>query len=523
MGPLQRPEFPLDEFHSAEAIRFDHMLIPQIRDGSSLNKIAFLDMEKPCVYVSADHIYEPSVRSYLAQARGVKADIEVQQVSMEMIAEKKSKQAVETKREGNYERSEMQRDAYELFATAVKRKCSDIHIRVSKRGETRVFMRIHGDLVQVKDQPYEWGKTICATIYQAMTDVSASTYEMNSRQDARISRGEHLPQGVEGIRIATTPQVDGCVMVLRLLYNATNASTDICDLGFNQQQKDLFALMKGRPTGINIIAGPTGSGKSTTLQRTMLAIHQECRGSKHIITVEDPPEYPMPGIVQTPVADAQSEEERSIAFQSAIRASMRLDPNVIMIGEMRDKPSAKLAIQAAMTGHQVWATLHANNGLAIIDRMVDLEIPVSMMADPTIITGLICHRLVKVLCPHCKQRFTGVHPRYSPEDSKRIMGVVDIEVDHVHVMGNGCDSCMNTGIMGRTVVAEIVVPDHTLMTHIRRGDRDKAYAYWRTSGGRTMLDHAIDKIKQGLIDPFQAEDEVGQLNYSDASVGGVVE
>ncbi|WP_371436138.1 GspE/PulE family protein [Polaromonas sp.] len=494
------------------------MAVHAVKPGSDLEKMAYFDEDSGTLYVSKTHAFDPNVRSYTSLLRNEGINLNIQNVAMEVIQTLRTNQVRET-RTDVIEASEMQRTASELFKMAFKRRASDIHIRVSSKGDTRILFRIHNDLEQIAEHPYSWGKLLCSAIYTAMSDISAATYEENARQDGRISAKKNLVPGLDGIRIATTPQVDGTVMVLRLLYNDADKSTDICSLGYDQAQKEEFALMKRRPTGINIIAGPTGSGKSTTLQRTLLSIHQECRGTKHIITVEDPPEYPMPGIVQTPVADATTEAERSAAFQAAIKATMRLDPNVIMIGEMRDTPSVRLAIQAAMTGHQVWSTVHANSAFAVIDRMVDLGIPLNMMADPSIVTGLICQRLLKVLCPHCKKPFAEHAGRYSAGDRDRIMSSIDVET--AHVIGDGCDRCQNTGIAGRTVVAEIVVPDQVLMAHVRKGDRDKAIAYWRESGGRSMLDLAIVKINAGLVDPFQAEDEVGPLNFvlQDASPG----
>lgn len=485
------------------------MTVHAIRPGSELEKVAFFEEETSTFYVNKTSTYDPNVRSYISLLRNGGTNFSIQQVSLEVIQSKRSARVAETN-SGSMEESEKMRASSDLFKQAFKRRASDIHIRVSSKGDTKIYFRIHNDLEEIAQHPYSWGKQLCSAIYNAMSDISASSYEENARQDGRISARNRLVPGLDGIRIATTPQVDGTVMVLRLLYNDAEKSNDLCTLGFDQIQKEEVGLMKRRPTGINIIAGPTGSGKSTTLQRTLLGIHQECRGTKHIITVEDPPEYPMPGIVQTPVADASTEEERSAAFQSAIKATMRLDPNVIMIGEMRDTPSARLAIQAAMTGHQVWSTVHANSAFAIIDRMVDMGIPLNMMADPSIVTGMICQRLLKVLCPHCKKPFTEHAGRYSTRDRERIMLSIDVEA--AFVMGDGCEACQNTGIAGRTVVAEIVVPDQVLMAHVRRGDRDLAIEYWRSNGGRSMLDLAIVKVNLGLVDPFQAEDEVGSLN-----------
>lgn len=485
-----------------------------------LSKMVYFEEGTNTMFVSKSHAFHAIVRSYLhmMKEKGFKAEIE--QVSMEVIEEKrllsKKTQAFLS------EASSMQLMATALFAKAVKRRASDIHIRVSFKGKTQIFFRIHNNLELIEEHVASFGKLLCSAIYMAMCDISDATYEELDRQDARISSADKLSEGLDGIRVATTPQVDGSVMVLRLLYNDADKSTDLCALGFTETQRDQVGTMKRKPTGINIIGGPTGSGKSTTLQRTLLSIHEEAGGTKHIITVEDPPEYPMPGIVQTPVANAGTEEERAIAFQAAIKATMRLDPNVIMIGEMRDTPSVRLAIQAAMTGHQVWSTVHANGAFAIIDRMMDLGISLNIMSDASIVTGLVCQRLLKVLCSHCKQPLPQALSRYTPADQARILGSVDL--NSAFVAGDGCPHCQDTGIAGRTVVAEVVIPDEKLMAFIRRGEKHLAIDYWRSTGGSNMLEQAIKKINAGLIDPFQAEEEVGSLTVlvesSDSYQGG---
>ena len=481
-----------------------------LMSNTDLEKMVFYDQEAGVLYVSKNHAFQASVRSYQQLLRSKGVTPQVQQVAMDVIEQKRHLKIEESAEVT--ERSEMQRIATEIFRKAVLRRASDIHIRVVTRGHTKIFFRVHNDLEHQEEHPASWGKYLCSAIYTAMSDVSDATYEELSRQDGRISSREKLPPGLDGIRIATTPQVDGLVMVLRLLYNDANQSNDICDLGYSQDQKELVGLMKRRPTGINIISGPTGSGKSTTLQRTLLSIHEDCRGTKHIITVEDPPEYPMPGIVQTPVANATTEAARSQAFQEAIKSSMRLDPNIIMIGEMRDTPSAKLGIQAAMTGHQVWTTIHSNGSFAIIDRMIDMGVSINTMCDPTIVTGLICQRLLKVLCPKCKIPLPKALDRYSAHDQKRVMS--SINITSAHVVGDGCPACNGSGIAGRTVVAEVVVPDQAMMGYIKKGMKDKAVTYWRERGGISMLNRAIQKINDGLCDPFQAEEEVGPLDFT---------
>jgi len=407
--------------------------------------------------------------------------------------------------------SDMQRAARSMWEKATEMRASDIHIRVADKKKSTIYFRIHGDLQFVEEHPAEWGKQLCTTMYQSMSDVSDTTFEPMSRQDARVSGRERLPEKLDGIRIATTPQVDGFIMVQRLLYNDTVESFDLGLIGFEQDHQIAIEVMKRRPTGVNIIAGPTGSGKSTTLQRTLGAIISESEGRKHVITVEDPPEYTIEGAVQTPVTNVGTEDERRAAFLEAIKTTMRLDPDAIMIGEIRDNPSAELAIQAAMTGHQVWTTLHANSALAIIDRLLALGVPIESLTDHAIITGLICQRLVKKLCTSCRIPITEVIGRYTEGQLKRLGQVTDIS--KVYVKGEGCDCCRKTGWIGRTAVVETIITDANLMKHIRERDRIAALRYWKEEqGGKTMLRQAITLVQRGEIDPFAAEVVVGPLN-----------
>lgn len=482
-----------------------------IGDQELRNYLCYLD--DGTLLVAKSHTFNPHVRAFIARLGRMGRTCNVVNADLSVIAEKYAgaQKASESGKSEGYTASQMQKSASELFRRAVEQRASDIHIRVSKRARTQIFFRVHNDMEFTDENTYEFGEQLCATIYQAMADVADATFETISRQDARISDRTKLPERIDGIRIATSPQVDGFIMVLRLLYNDAADSTDIRLLGFSSEQAEAIQFMRRRPSGINIIGGPTGSGKSTTLQRILTSIHKDYQGRKHIITVEDPPEYPILGAVQTPVTNADTEEERSRAFQAAIKAAMRLDPDVIMIGEIRDTPSARLAVQAAMTGHQVWATVHANNAMAIVDRLVDLGVPPEMVCDPTIISGLICQRLVKTLCPDCSKPITDHIDRYQQAEINRIASVVML--DKVRVRGNGCPSCRTTGVVGRTVVTESIVTDETLMAFMRKHDRIGALNYWRNEQqGISMLAHAIQKVGEGLVDPFMAEDVVGPLN-----------
>jgi type II secretory ATPase GspE/PulE/Tfp pilus assembly ATPase PilB-like protein len=460
------------------------------------------------LFVSRHHKFRPNVKGFMARLDRMKRPYRVIDVEMEHIGEIYSMGGTAT---NAISLSNTQSAARDIFHKATAERASDIHIRVSSRTGTEIFYRIHNDLVLKHRDSYEYGTQLCTAIYQSMTDISDVGYDANAKQDARISDRNKIPEGLDGIRVATSPQANGQIMVLRLLYDDASDNPDPVALGYSGEQSDNLLVMRRRPIGINIISGPTGSGKSTTLQRVMTALIQDSKGRKNVITVEDPPEYPITGAVQTPVTNAENEEERSAEFQSSIRAAMRLDPDVIMIGEMRDSPSAQLAFRAAMTGHQVWTTVHANTAWGIIQRLMDMGVPAELVCDPSIVTGLICQRLVKVLCPHCKRSLSDHLNDYDSKDLNRIMSAIKLDAAYVH-NPEGCPSCRHTGIAGRTVVAETVLTNEKLMYLIRSGDRAGAIKYWEEGlRGLSMLKHAIVKIDQGLIDPFQAEDVVGPL------------
>lgn len=417
------------------------------------------------------------------------------------------------------EHSMMQVTAKDLLTKGCNARASDIHIRV-KKNCTDIYFRIHNDLVRAGGHTREYGERLLATLYGAMTSVSDSSYKPTERQDASIADRDKLPPMLYGVRIATAPTSEGVVMVLRLLYNDAGDNIDLRPLGFSDLHAAMLQQLKEQPIGMNIISGPTGSGKSTSLQRILSGEILEAEGKLHVLTVEDPVEYPIDGAVQTAVTNAGTEEERSRRFSAAISNAMRLDPDTIMIGEMRDYASAQNALRASMTGHQVWTTVHANSAMAIVDRLVDLGLPMSLVADHTVVTGLISQRLVKVLCPHCKQDLRQHQDALSQAALQRVRQAVHADLDNICIAGPGCDQCRQQGTTGRTVIAEVIIPDAQFFEYIRAGEKTRAAQYWlQELDGRTILEHAIEKVAAGVIDPRMAEKVVGHLTISAVQAG----
>lgn len=483
--------------------------------------------------VLASQAKHPQVMGFLARVkRSIETDrnfalygkdLKVHFVTPEIIRSAYEQSATSDSAERRPSDSAMQGDAKKIFDDAVSKKASDIHLVVDRmEGRLSVYYRIHGDRVHQESllNTGKYGDLLLSAIYQTMCSVSDATYNIGSRQDARVSDRKRLPNNLDGIRIATTPSDVGSEMVLRLLYDTTGASMELLGLGYDPRQDADIRMMKRKPDGINIICGPTGSGKSTTLQRILRSIIVECKGTKHVITVEDPPEYRILGALQTAVTNAATAEERSREFQASIRSSMRLDPDVLMIGEMRDYASANLGIEAAITGHQVWTTLHTSSAMAAFPRLTNMGLDLDMITDPAIITGVTCQRLLKVLCKHCKEPITEqeVQRRYGTAALDRVMRAVRFGSgeNQVYIRGANaaaCPHCYGTGTAGMTVAAETILTDVNMMDLLRKQDRVGATQYWlQERGGMNMLQHAILKVEAGLVDPFDAEDVVGALD-----------
>lgn len=415
---------------------------------------------------------------------------------------------------------QMQKDFVNVVTRAAAQKVSDIHVVVADN--TQIMFRTNGMMVTEMEYNKDWGEAFVRAAF-ASADVSDSNYAQNEFQAAqklgstplRGSKGKlMLPHNVLAIRLQFNPIAFGSqYLVMRLLYADDNpdGSGDLASLGFGEFEENLFYRLRAVPTGLNVVAGPTGSGKSTTLQRNMIKLLQEKNYEINLITVEDPPEYPIPGARQMPVTNANTEEEKDEQFTKALSAALRSDPDVMMVGEVRSLSAAQLTFKGALSGHGVWTTLHANSAPAILMRLRDMGVETFKLLDPELIKGLISQRLFRKLCPHCR---ISVKERYNELSVQRLKTALgDFGIENSYIRGPGCKYCNNTGVKGRMSVPEIILPDAMFLELMIKGETRKAIDYWTGDlNGRTLKEAAIERMLKGFIDLDEVERWCGLLD-----------
>ena len=415
---------------------------------------------------------------------------------------------------------QMQIDFINIIQRASQKKVSDVHIIVGS--SSTVLFRENGIMVKQNEYGGEWGEAFVRSVF-ASADISDSNYSQNEFQGAqklgstplRGSKGKlMLPHNVLAIRLQFNPIAFGSqYLVMRLLYADDNpeGSSDLRSLGLGKYEEDLFCKMRSMAGGLNVVAGPTGSGKSTTLQRNMIKLLQEKNYQINLLTVEDPPEYPIPGARQMPVTNANTEEEKNEQFTKALSAALRSDPDVILVGETRSLSTAELTFKGALSGHGVWTTLHANSAPAIVTRLRDMGIQPYLLNDPELVKGLVSQRLFRKLCPNCRQSIKTKEG--SPEFDRLRNALGDYGIDNVYVSGPGCKACGYKGFKGRMAVDEIILPDSHFLKLMIDNETAKAIDYWVSElNGRPLKDAAIERMIKGQIDMDEVERWCGLID-----------
>ncbi|HGJ5221648.1 TPA: GspE/PulE family protein [Salmonella enterica subsp. enterica serovar Typhimurium] len=419
--------------------------------------------------------------------------------------------------------SRRQGEVLGYFQTARQTGSSDIHVTTSP-GLTRIEMRIHGDLVTVAELAEQDGEALAATIILSMCDVTEVQFFPMRKQDGRVAAKFLKKVGLFGARYSHTPTADGLHFVMRTINDDGDRVPSLTQLGFLPEQVALIQRILRLPEGMVILSGPTGSGKSTTL-RSFCRIWLERTGFlKRLLTVEDPPEGRIVGAIQTPIiCDKADEAEVRRAWERAISSALRLDPDAIMPGELRDLISILAGIFAAQTGHLVMSTLHTNSALSIPERMITMGVEAGLILDAQLMVGLISQRLVKTLCPHCKVPWAHKNAELSDEqrmylekycNEPGLCRPEDLYFRHPE----GCEHCRKSvvlnghtvttvghGVTGRSVVAEVIRPDARLFHLLKTQGKEVARRYWMANGGISRRIHLLHKLGAGLVDPLEAD------------------
>lgn len=377
---------------------------------------------------------------------------------------------------GDY-RSPMVRLVDAILTDAVHRSASDLHFEPENLF-LRIRYRIDGKMVQVRSIHKDYWSAIAVRL-KIMSGMNIA--EARKPQDGHI-QSEVLGRRID-FRVSTQPTINGENIVLRIL-DEKQSILSLEKLGFSPDSIHLVDKMIKRPEGVIIFTGPTGSGKTTSLYTIINSINSIDR---NIMTLEDPVEYHIPMVRQSNI-----KTDSGVDFASGIKAILRQDPDVILVGEMRDKETATTAIQAAMTGHQVYSSLHTNDALGAIPRLMNMGVPSYLIAGSLI--GVVAQRLTRKLCPNCKKE----HPIDDLE--RKLLGP---KYNHITTLfkAEGCDNCSNSGYKGRVVVNEILTVDRELDDLIMgNASRKEMLKYAISKGFKPMVEDGIEKVIAGIID-----------------------
>ena len=426
---------------------------------------------------------ESEIRNAIEQYYGLKSDISdmvqsMKEESVASVAAMPVKQASQS-RETRSEEAPTIKLVNTMIAQAVRDGASDIHIAPEK-DHVVVRYRIDGLLHEVDRYPKELHSGVVSRIkVTANLDIS----ETRTPQDGRV-RMELENQTVD-IRISIMPTIHGENIVLRLL-NLKSALMSLEQLGMSKECLGHFRGIIQKPHGILLITGPTGSGKTTTLYA---ALNQINSPEKHIVTIEDPVEYQLPMIRQIQVNPAVH-----LTFANGLRSILRQDPDIIMVGEIRDKETAEIAIQAALTGHLVFSTLHTNNAASAVTRLLEMGIQPFLVAST--LMGVIAQRLVRSICKECR---TSYQPSEADLGSlKSVISGSPKEAGLQLYRGKGCLNCKKTGYRGRSGIFEMLVPNHEIRKLVLAKASSEEIELQAVKSGMSILrQDGFEKIKSG--------------------------
>lgn len=448
--------------------------------------INFNILEDIKMQTGMDTIPVLATRTAITKAIGNKYSMENVDSVLESVSQFSSVDTEDEESRDRVESAPIVKLATTIVENSFRADATDIHIEPFKT-YTRIRIRVNGDLVELMN--------VSNVVHNALTTRLKLISGMNIAEK-RIPQDGRFTQVVDGttldVRVSSLPTVNGEKIVIRILSTGQIALRKITDLGMSDYNYQLFESMIKCPHGVILVTGPTGSGKTTTLYA---ALGELAKPHVNVITVEDPVEKAIDGINQV-----QVNSKAGMTFAAALRSILRQDPDIVMIGEMRDSETADIGIRAAITGHLVLSTLHTNDAASTIVRLVDMGVAPYMVA--TSLIGVIAQRLVKVLCPKCKTT------RMSTEAENKLM-----KIDHcVQVCeAGGCSECNNTGYRGRTAIHEIIHCTAGISTIVaKNGSKEEIEEQAKINGTKLLRDNVSELVQSGVT----SMDELVRVTYT---------
>lgn len=389
-----------------------------------------------------------------------------------------------------------------LVKAALDVEATDIHLEV-RPDIARIRFRKHGELFLHAEWLPKLAREISSVAFNKETDHNITHFNPLVPQNAS------MPLVIDDrevrLRLASLPAHGGFDVVMRILTTAERDVPTLENLGYLPDQIAMLKRALHMPYGAVILAGPTGSGKTTTLASCMQLVEE----FRKVYSIEDPVEKVVAAVTQVPV----NTDHYDRSFASMARTVLRMDPDVIVLGEMRDEDTANVMVRAAITGHLVFSTVHANSAPGIVTRLTDLGISSALLGSPDLLIVLICQRLAPLLCPYCAIPIEQ-SARHLPHFSRwnRVFG------QHFSVIkgrGHDCAKCHGLGIHGRTVVAEMVWMDEQNRQYVYDNKPTQWIQYLKQNGWQSYHDQLLKLVKMGKVDPLDAEALAGEFTYAD--------
>jgi type II secretory ATPase GspE/PulE/Tfp pilus assembly ATPase PilB-like protein len=385
-----------------------------------------------------------------------------------------------------------------LVKGALDMEATDIHIEV-RSDIAKIRFRKHGELFLHAEWLPKLAREVASVAFNKETDHNITHFNPLVPQNAS------MPLMIDDkeirLRLASLPSHGGFDVVMRLLTTADHEVPTLAQLGYLPEQVDMLKRALHMPYGAVVLAGPTGSGKTTTLAACMRLVEDV----RKLYSIEDPVEKVVKGVSQVPV----NTEHYDRSFANMARTVLRMDPDVLVLGEVRDEDTAAVMVRAAITGHLVFSTVHANSAPGIVTRLADLGVSTKLLASPDLLVCLICQRLAPLLCQECAIPLQHSE-RHQPflDRWQQVFGSV---MSQIKVRGNDCAKCHGLGIAGRTVVAEMIWVDESGRQLIQ----DNLMTQWKkelkAQGWLSYRDRLIELVQQGKVDPLDAEALAGEF------------